>query len=77
MTERLTTRLRRLISEDGLRVVPGVSDALLARLVAEAEFPIVYMSGAGTTAVRGKCEHGGDIEDDRRPSTAGAGARRP
>lgn len=52
MTERLTTRLRRLISEDGLRVVPGVSDALFARLVAEAEFPIVYMSGAGTTAVR-------------------------
>jgi 2,3-dimethylmalate lyase len=52
MTERLTTRLRKLICEDGLRVVPGVSDALFARLVVEAQFPIAYMSGAGTTAVR-------------------------
>lgn len=52
MGERLTTRFRRLLAEPGLRVVPGVADALLARLVAEAGFPLVYMSGAGTTAVR-------------------------
>lgn len=52
MSERLTTQFRRLLAEPGLRVVPGVADALFARLVAEAGFPIVYMSGAGTTAVR-------------------------
>lgn len=52
MSDRLTTRFRRLLAKPGLRVVPGVADALLARLVAEAGFPIVYMSGAGTTAVR-------------------------
>lgn len=52
MTERLTTQFRRLLAEPGLRVVPGVADALFAKLVKEAGFPIIYMSGAGTTAVR-------------------------
>ncbi|MBM6583246.1 oxaloacetate decarboxylase [Microvirga sp. BT689] len=52
MSVRLTTQFRRLLAEPGLRVVPGVADALFARIVAEVGFPIVYMSGAGTTAVR-------------------------
>ena len=52
MAERATTRLRRLLKSPGLVAVPGVPDALFARIVAQSEFPAVYMTGAGTTAVR-------------------------
>jgi 2,3-dimethylmalate lyase len=52
MAERATTRLRRLLASPGLVAVPGVPDALFARIVAQSEFPAVYMTGAGTTAVR-------------------------
>lgn len=52
MAERATTRLRRLLAAPGLIAVPGVPDALFARIVAQSDFPAVYMSGAGTTAVR-------------------------
>ena len=33
-------------------MAPGVVDALNARLVAEAGFEVIYMTGAGTTAAR-------------------------
>jgi len=52
MAERATTRLRRLLASPGLIAVPGVPDALFARIVAQSDFPAVYMTGAGTTAVR-------------------------
>lgn len=47
-----TTRLRQLITRNGATVAPGVADALGARLVARHGFDAVYMTGAGTTAVR-------------------------
>jgi 2-methylisocitrate lyase-like PEP mutase family enzyme len=49
---RPTTRLK--LSMQGPRAViaPGVADAMFARLVAKHGFDAIYMTGAGTTAVR-------------------------
>ncbi|HZS75588.1 MAG TPA: isocitrate lyase/PEP mutase family protein [Ktedonobacteraceae bacterium] len=47
---RVTTRLRELLASPDLLVVPGAYDALSARLIAQAGFPIVYMTGFGTAA---------------------------
>lgn len=49
---RPTTALRQLLAEPGLVVAPGVAEALTARLVAKHGFKAIYMSGAGTCAVR-------------------------
>src|SRR5580700_3997848 len=43
-------RLRTLLERPGTIVAPGAYDALSARLVEEAGFPVVYMSGFGTAA---------------------------
>ena len=45
-----TTRLRELLVERDLLVAPGAYDALSARLIAQAGFPAVYMTGFGTAA---------------------------
>ena len=45
-------RLVELLSRGQVLPAPGVADALTARLVAEAGFDAVYMSGDGTTALR-------------------------
>ena len=47
-----TTRLRQLLARPGLVMAPGVSDALMARLVSKHGFEAIYMTGAGTSAVR-------------------------
>jgi len=47
---RVTTRLRQLLAGPDLVVVPGAYDALSARLIAQAGFPAVYMTGFGTAA---------------------------
>lgn len=44
-----TQKLRRLLSRDGIVVVPGAADALVARIIEKAGFPAVYMTGAGTS----------------------------
>ncbi len=49
---RPTTRLRKLLATGDLLMAPGVSDAVTARLVAKKGFDAIYMSGAGTCAVR-------------------------
>ncbi|MFN0302985.1 MAG: oxaloacetate decarboxylase [Burkholderiales bacterium] len=49
---RLTSKLRNLLQEPGAVMAPGVADALNARLVAKHGFGAIYMTGAGTTAVR-------------------------
>ena len=46
----VTRRLRTLLSQSNLLVAPGAYDALSARLIAQAGFPIVYMTGFGTAA---------------------------
>ncbi len=47
---RNTTRLRELLVGPEMIVAPGAYDALSARLIAQAGFPAVYMTGFGTTA---------------------------
>jgi len=45
-------RLRLALQDDRAVMAPGVVDAMYARLVAEAGFPAMYMTGAGTSATR-------------------------
>ena len=52
MTERHTTRLKRLVRAPEILVAPGVVDGIGARLVAGIGFDAIYMTGAGTTASR-------------------------
>jgi len=47
---RVTTRLRELLAGPELVVAPGAYDALSARLIAQAGFQAVYMTGFGTAA---------------------------
>ena len=47
---RVTTRLRELLAGPDPVVAPGAYDALSARLIAQAGFPAVYMTGFGTAA---------------------------
>ena len=47
---RTATRLRRLLAGPDLLVAPGAYDGLSARLIAQAGFPAVYMTGFGTAA---------------------------
>ena len=47
---RVTTRLRELLASPDLIVAPGAYDALSARLIAQAGFSVVYMTGFGTAA---------------------------
>lgn len=49
---RTTAKLRQLIARQGAIMAPGVADALNAKLVLRHGFEAVYMTGAGTTAVR-------------------------
>ena len=49
----MTTSLRELLSRPGLTIAPGAYDAIGARLIEQAGFPAVYMTGAGTSAARG------------------------
>ena len=43
-------RLRELLAGDRLVVAPGAYDCLTARMIQDAGFPAVYMTGAGTAA---------------------------
>ncbi len=46
---RATTRLRRLLERSRILLAPGAYDALSARLIQQAGFEVVYMTGAGVT----------------------------
>src|SRR2546430_6609862 len=47
---RVTTRLRELLAGPDLLVAPGAYDALSARLITQAGFSLIYMTGFGTAA---------------------------
>ena len=49
---RATTKFRRLLQQPGLIMAPGAYDCLTARLIQQAGFPAVYMTGAGTSVAR-------------------------
>ena len=50
--------LRERLAAPGLLVAPGAYDAIGARLIEQAGFPAVYMTGAGTSAARGYPDFG-------------------
>src|SRR4051794_36691701 len=52
------SRMRALLRGDAMVVAPGAYDALTARLVAQAGFPAVYMTGAGTSVSHGYPDFG-------------------
>jgi carboxyvinyl-carboxyphosphonate phosphorylmutase len=49
---RTTTRLRQMLKAPGIVVAPGAYDCLTARIIQQAGFPAVYMTGAGTSIAR-------------------------
>ena len=44
-----TTQLRKLLGEPGIIMAPGAYDCLTAKIIENAGFPAVYMTGAGTS----------------------------
>ena len=50
--ERPTTRFRKLLSQPEIIVAPGAYDCLTAKIIEQAGFPAVYMTGAGTSVAR-------------------------
>ena len=50
---RASTRLRELIAADGIITAPGCYDGLSARLIENAGFPAVYVSGGATARSTG------------------------
>jgi 2-methylisocitrate lyase-like PEP mutase family enzyme len=53
-----TSKLRAALREPGMVVAPGAYDGLTAMLVAQAGFPAVYMTGAGTSVSHGYPDFG-------------------
>lgn len=51
-------QLRALLGRPGMLIAPGAYDAIGARLIAQAGFPAVYMTGAGVCAARGYPDFG-------------------
>jgi 2-methylisocitrate lyase-like PEP mutase family enzyme len=52
------TRLRALLRQDGMIVAPGAYDCISARIIDQAGFAAVYMTGAGTAATLGYPDYG-------------------
>jgi hypothetical protein len=50
--------LHEILSGDEMIVAPGAYDCLTARLVEQARFPAVYMTGAGVSASLGYPDYG-------------------
>ena len=48
-----SSRFRRLLQQDGMVVAPGAYDCITAKLIEQAGFAAVYMTGAGTAASLG------------------------
>ncbi|WP_426954611.1 isocitrate lyase/PEP mutase family protein [Muricoccus radiodurans] len=46
-------RLREMLRGQGMVIAPGAYDGITARLIDQAGFPAVYMTGAGTAAAAG------------------------
>ena len=51
-------KLRALLRAPGMTIAPGAYDGLTAMLVAQAGFPAVYMTGAGTSVSHGYPDFG-------------------
>ena len=53
-----SSRFRRLLQQDGMIVAPGAYDCITAKLIEQAGFAAVYMTGAGTAASLGYPDFG-------------------
>jgi 2-methylisocitrate lyase-like PEP mutase family enzyme len=53
-----STELRALLRGEAMVIAPGAYDGLTAKLVAQAGFPAVYMTGAGTSVSHGYPDFG-------------------
>ncbi len=51
-------QLRQLLQRDGMTIAPGAYDCITARLIEQAGFSAVYMTGAGTSASLGYPDFG-------------------
>src|SRR5579872_4866824 len=51
-------KLRGLLTAEAMVIAPGAYDGLTAKLVAQAGFPAVYMTGAGTSVSHGYPDFG-------------------
>ena len=52
------SELRAMIKRDGMTIAPGAYDCITAKLIADAGFEAVYMTGAGTAAAHGFPDYG-------------------
>src|SRR5499427_9314134 len=52
------SRFRALLQRDGMVVAPGAYDCITAKLIEQAGFAAVYMTGAGTAAILGYPDFG-------------------
>jgi 2-methylisocitrate lyase-like PEP mutase family enzyme len=52
------SKLRAALRAPGMVIAPGAYDGLTAMLVAQAGFPVVYMTGAGTSVAHGYPDFG-------------------
>jgi 2-methylisocitrate lyase-like PEP mutase family enzyme len=52
------TQFRRQMKQDGMIVAPGAFDCITARMIEQAGFSAVYMTGAGTAATLGYPDYG-------------------
>ena len=50
---KMSTQLRQLLARPEMVIAPGAYDGLTARVIEQAGFPAVYMTGAGASAARG------------------------
>ncbi len=58
MRNRKATDLRAVLQLPDICMAPGAYDGITARLIEQAGFPAVYMTGAGTAAARGYPDYG-------------------
>jgi 2-methylisocitrate lyase-like PEP mutase family enzyme len=52
------SKLRAMIKRGGMTIAPGAYDCITAKLIADAGFEAVYMTGAGTAAAHGYPDYG-------------------
>jgi 2-methylisocitrate lyase-like PEP mutase family enzyme len=52
------SKLRELLTQDGITTAPGAYDCITARMIEQAGFSAVYMTGAGTAAALGYPDYG-------------------
>jgi 2-methylisocitrate lyase-like PEP mutase family enzyme len=51
-------QLRKLLALDGMLTAPGAYDGITARMIEQAGFQVIYMTGAGTAATLGYPDYG-------------------